>query len=183
MGIIRRSFKTLKGQRGFTLIELIVAVGIMLILAAAATPFLLSHLKDAKVANENEKVLNVKAAFDSYYTKNGGLVSDSDSDSDYLDEMESEGWISGDPSKNDVTWKVKKYTDSGKNAYYIFQETTSTDGYNYFKDIVDDIDTIIDGSDTATSGTYQYTDTGSAVKACYLLYKDADMTSWQTDCQ
>ncbi|HDH98319.1 MAG TPA: type II secretion system protein [Deltaproteobacteria bacterium] len=194
--------KKLRSQKGFTLIELIVAVGIMLILAAVATPLLLGHIKDSKVSNVNEQLLNVKSAFDSYFTKNNGLISDSDSDGDFLDEMIDAGWISNDPSRHNLTWTVKSYTDSGKTAYFVHitnnpdGSTPDSDGYSYLAAINDDVDKIVDGGDAAdgTAGAYQFAvkDTDSdteddTLNACFLLYQDSGMTAWHgsgdnTDC-
>ena len=194
--------KKLRSQKGFTLIELIVAVGIMLILAAVATPLLLGHIKDSKVSNVNEQLLNVKSAFDSYFTKNNGLISDSDSDEDFLDEMIDAGWISNDPSRHNLTWTVKSYTDSGKTAYYVHitnnPDGTSpdSDGYNYITAINDDVDKIVDGGDTADgdTGAYQFAEKDAdsdgendTLNACFLLYQESGMSAWHdsgenTDC-
>ena len=181
--------KKLRSQKGFTLIELIVAVGIMLILAAAATPFLLSHIKDAKVSSFNEELLNVKAAFDSYFTKNGGLISDSDGDGDFLDEMIDAGWISNDPSRHNLTWTVKSHTDSGKVAYYIHITNEADEGgYTYFGSINGDVDEAIDGTGGEDDGRYQYADVDTdsdsdndTIRACYLLQADGGMSSWHPD--
>ena len=93
---MRKVFKK-NNQKGFTLIELVVAIAIMLLMGAAVTPMLLSHLKDAKVATVNETLLAIKTAFDSYYTKAEGVPNDSDSDSDYLDEVVDAGFLPRTP--------------------------------------------------------------------------------------
>lgn len=185
--------KKLRSQKGFTLIELIVAVGIMLILAAVATPILLGHVKDSKVSNINEQLLNVKSAFDSYFTKNNGLISDSDSDGDFLDEMINAGWISNNPSRHNLTWTVKSYTDSGKTAYFVHitnnpgggADTADADGYNYITAINDDIDEVVDGSTDGSAGAYQFAlkDADSdgeddTLNACFLLYQEDGMSAW-----
>jgi len=170
-------------QAGFTLIELIVAIGIMLVLAAVATPFLLAHIKDAKVASLNEQILNVKASFDSYFTKRGGILTDSDNDGDYLDEMINEGWLSGDPSKNDLTWTVKSYTDAnGKTSYYIEITNGGDDGYAYIHPLASDLDESIDGTDDSTNGRFQYNDdnTNKQFTGYYLLHADPGMNQWHS---
>jgi len=179
----------IKSQEGFTLIELVVAIGIMLILAAVATPFLLAHIKDAKVANVNEQVLNVKAGFDSYFTKNGGLIADSDADGNYLDEMITDGWMSSDPTgKNSLNWAVEKYTDGSNNSSFfihIVNAAAGDGGYTYLADIVSDLDEIIDGADDGSAGRLQYaasdTDTDGTddtVDIYYLLHAAPGMTTW-----
>ena len=183
--------KKLRSQKGFTLIELIVAVGIMLILAAVATPLLLGHIKDSKVSNVNEQLLNVKSAFDSYFTKNNGLISDSDSDGDFLDEMIDAGWISNNPSRHNLTWTVKSYEDGGKTAYFVHitnnpgGTSPDSDGYNYITAINDDVDEVVDGSTDGTAGAYQFAvkDADSdgeddTLNACFLLYQDSGMSAW-----
>ena len=161
-----------KGRKGFTLIELIVAVGIMLILAAVATPFLLSHIKNAKVGNINEQILNIKGAFDSYYTDKGGLALDENGDGDILDDMVSNGWISEVQERNGMKWSVVAVTDNGKTAHAIKVEFGDVDFYN---DVITKLDESADGGTGATDGILRYCSGTSLSKGgmLYLLRADA----------
>jgi len=178
MGRIRRN------RKGFTLIELIVAIGIMLILAAVATPFLLAHIKNAKVGNLNEQILNVKAAFDSWYTAKGGLLPESGEDSDHLDDMVTDGWLSNNPSgRNNLNWYVRRLEDNGTYIDVIEVENEDTNGYGYLSDIVGQLDQTVDGSDNGSDGIFQYCDENNNVKFRFLLRKDSGYNAnWAPNC-
>jgi len=186
MNKIRKDIKNRRkqGEGGFTLIELVVAIGIMLILAAVATPFLLGHIKDAKVASLNEQVLNINAAFDSYYTKEGGILTDSDGDGNYLDDMIDAGWLSNDPSgKNGLNWTIERYEDaSHKVAYYVKITNADASGYSYITDLASTLDEAIDGTDDGSNGRFQYNNdtTNSNFTGYYLLHADPGMSTWHS---
>ena len=182
MGRIRRN------RKGFTLIELIVAIGIMLILAAVATPFLLAHIKNAKVGNLNEQILNVKSAFDSWYTAEGGLLPESGASSNHLDDMVTDGWLSNDPTgRNDLNWYVRRLEDNENSGAYIDVievENAGTSGYGYLSDIVGQLDETVDGSDDDDAGIFQYCDNDNdTVKFRFMLRKDSGYDdAWQPTC-
>mgnify|MGYP000228476807 CR=1 FL=1 len=156
-----------KGRKGFTLIELIVAVGIMLILAAVATPFLLSHIKNAKVGNINEQILNIKGAFDSYYTDKGGLALDGNNDGDILDDMVSSGWISEVQERNGMKWSVVAVTDTnGKTAHVVKVEFTDV---NFYNDVITKLDESADGATGPTDGILRYC-SGTSFSVGGMLY-------------
>ena len=54
------------GERGFTLLELMVVMAVMLILAAIAVPSYLSSVKKAKEAVLKEDLHTMRSAIDSY---------------------------------------------------------------------------------------------------------------------
>jgi len=180
MGRIRRN------RKGFTLIELIVAIGIMLILAAVATPFLLAHIKNAKVGNLNEQILNIKAAFDSYYTDKGGLLEEGDN----LGNMVDSGWLSSNPSgKSGLNWAVIREKDNGTDAYIDVIEVSNEDdsGYRYLSDIVAKLNEVVDGqgeTNGESEGTFRYCDNDNdTVKFRFMLRKDAGYPdTWAPTC-
>jgi len=191
-------WRKLRDQKGFTLLELIVATGIMLIVAAGAAPMLMGHIKDPKIGNVNEQLLNVKTAFDSYFTKNQGVISDSDVDGDYLDEMLEAGWLASNPSRNGLTWTIKAHTDSGSTAYYIHitnnpdgGATPDSDGFTLLADIDGDVDTAADGADDGAAGMFRYVlkdlapgggdGQDDTINACYLLYQDGSISPFHSD--
>lgn len=143
-------------RKGFTLLELVVAVGIMLIIGAAAAPLLLKHLKDAKVANLNEQLLNMKTAFNSYYVANEGVLTDHDADNDYLDEVVLDGWLSSEPTDKNFTFVIEKTTDNP--ADYYIKMTPQTGAEATALEILTDLDERLDGGDGNAAGSLQWDD-------------------------
>ena len=111
------------GQKGFTLIELVVAIAIMLVIGAAVTPMLLGHLKDAKVASVNETLLNTKTAFDSYYVKKmvqKGAV-DIAGDKDLLVDMLAEGLMGRKPAIQGLgDLKIAGFASGDETKFYLY---------------------------------------------------------------
>lgn len=58
-------------RRGFTLIEIVIAVAIVAILAAAISPMVFRHLADAKVSRAQNEAETIAAAILSYYKDTG----------------------------------------------------------------------------------------------------------------
>lgn len=159
---IMESIRKRKNQKGFTLIELVVAVAIMLLLGAAVTPMLLSHLKDAKVAAVNETLINAKTAFDSYFVKNQGVLTDSDTDSDYLDEMVSENFLPVAPSIAGAGALTVTLDSSNANYdEYAIEAGSVEDGVC---SILKTLDGQIDDDDL-TTGNFKVTDADDATGA------------------
>ena len=71
---IRRLLKGFgKGEKGFTLLELLIVVVILGILAAVIVPNLSTFLGTGKVAAANTEVANVETAALAYYADNDGV--------------------------------------------------------------------------------------------------------------
>jgi len=168
-----------KKRGGFTLLELVVAIAIVLLIGAAVSPILLAHLKDAKVASLNENLVNMKAAFESWYTKEAGVIKDANNDGNYLDDMVNAGWLNREPTDPNFQFAIKKYTDTnGKVAYYI-DLTPQTGAESTAYEIITKLDEKIDGGNGDADGVLQYTaSNGTLTEAFYLLYKEAGMTAW-----
>ncbi|MBI2919149.1 MAG: prepilin-type N-terminal cleavage/methylation domain-containing protein [Chloroflexi bacterium] len=65
---MRNIRKLLKGQKGFTLIELVVVIAILGVLAAVSVPLITNYLGQAKERAYNNDVKMVQAAVDAYYS-------------------------------------------------------------------------------------------------------------------
>ncbi len=62
-----------KGQRGFTLIEVIVAIAVVAILAGIITPSVIKHLDDSKRARAQNDCIVIAAAIGSFYKDLGRM--------------------------------------------------------------------------------------------------------------
>ncbi|MBI4281923.1 MAG: type II secretion system protein [Chloroflexi bacterium] len=60
--------KLMKGQKGFTLIELVVVIAILGVLAAVSVPLVVGYLSQAKERAYDNDVKQVQNAVDSYYS-------------------------------------------------------------------------------------------------------------------
>jgi len=70
---MKRFLKFRYGEKGFTLLELLIVVAILGILAAVLVPNLASFLGTGKVAAANTEVANVETAALAYYADNDGV--------------------------------------------------------------------------------------------------------------
>ena len=158
-------------KKGFTLLELVVAIGIMLIIGGVVTPMLLAHLKDAKTASFNEAILNVKTAFNSWYTAEQGNIADSDGDGDYMDDMVDAGWLSAIPETGQLTWKIVTHAGSSGTEYLINATgATAAD----FSDTMSDLDTKVDDGNV-NDGILKSNSSGFV----YLLYDTNAATGFE----
>jgi len=139
--------KILKRKEGFTLIQLVVAVGIMLLLAAVSIPFLTKHTRNARVSAIAENVYNVKTALNAILAKPGINFEDENGDSDYLDDLVNAAAISKRPTYPSCSnWYVRRSDDgNGKYAYYIEIDVSNCpeqvqDDMEYYDEQTDDGD-------------------------------------------
>lgn len=66
-----------KAQQGFTLIEIMVVVGIIGLLAAVLIPNVTSKMNEARIASARVQIKNVEEALVAYSMKHGGKYPDS----------------------------------------------------------------------------------------------------------
>ena len=139
--------KILKRKEGFTLIQLVVAVGIMLLLAAVSIPFLTKHTRNARVSAIAENVRNVKTALNAILAKPGINFEDENGDSDYLDDLVNAAAISKRPTYPSCSnWYVRRSDDgNGNYAYYIEIDVSNCpeqvqDDMEYYDEQTDDGD-------------------------------------------
>ena len=67
----RRFTARRRAQRGYTLLELLVVMGILALLTALATPQLMGYFGKAKVQTAQVQIENIKTALEMYYMENG----------------------------------------------------------------------------------------------------------------
>ena len=93
MKIGRALHKRAKGEKGFTLIELIVVVAVLGVLATLVIPKVVNIKEDAQTATDkaNEKI--IRNALERYYAEHGEYPDDlSTLEGDYLDEIPDGDW-------------------------------------------------------------------------------------------
>ena len=131
-------------EKGFTLVELLIAVGIILLMAAVVVGLFLRHVDRARAANVAENINNIRVALNTTISKTGKHLVDENGDSDYLDDLIELGAISGKPSYPSCgEWFLRKTTDDyGNVAYYIEVDTTDCPEKveNDFQKVDDEID-------------------------------------------
>ena len=124
------------GERGFTLLELMVVMAVMLILAAIAVPSYLSSVKKAKEAVLKEDLHTMRSAIDSY-------TADKAKAPQSLDDLVQAGYLKAIP-KDPITSRTDTWitaqsgslttideTDPGIDDVHSGAQETSTDGTNY----------------------------------------------------
>jgi general secretion pathway protein G len=67
----RKTDKHYGGQAGFTLLELLVVLGIIALLAALVAPQVIRYLSDARSSTANAQLKNIESAVELYYLDNG----------------------------------------------------------------------------------------------------------------
>lgn len=107
-------------QKGFTVIELVVGIGVMLLLGAVVVPMVLHHLYDSKLAHGTEDMLNVHTALRSALLQNEGKLPEPAS-GDYMETLLALGVIDRAPQSLDASgpWKILKSTTGGQDYYYL----------------------------------------------------------------
>lgn len=107
MKIARALHKRTKGDKGFTLIELIVVIAVLGVLATLIIPRVVGVQSDAETAamEANEKI--IKNALERYYL-------DNDEYPEELDDLVEEGYLDEIPYKDkasEVQWDIDDFTD------------------------------------------------------------------------
>lgn len=181
-------------QKGFTLIELVVGIALMLLIGSTVTPMLLSHVGDAKIATFSDTLFNVDTAFKSYYSEQmieGGPPSGSN----ILDEIVSKNFLSKMPTiKNFVDLKIVREKgssdpatiDEGAFAYIFCGKSSPSEKHSAFLS-VQNLDEQM-GNKDQNSGYLQWDDSVNLEELeffGYLLHAhgvDADNDPWLAGC-
>ena len=135
-GTDRRRSEPKAGQRGFTLLELMVVMAVMLVLAAIAVPSYLASIKKAKEAVLKEDLHTMRVAIDSY-------TADKAKAPQSLDDLVQAGYIKTIP-KDPITSRTDTWitgqsgslttideTEPGIDDVHSGAQETSTEGTSY----------------------------------------------------
>jgi general secretion pathway protein G len=123
-------------ERGFTLLELMIVMAVMLVLAAIAVPSYLSSIRKAKEAVLKEDLHTMRSAIDSY-------TSDKAKAPQSLDDLVQAGYLKAIP-KDPITQRTDTWitgqsgslttideTDPGIDDVHSGAQETSSDGTSY----------------------------------------------------
>jgi general secretion pathway protein G len=124
------------GQQGFTLLELMVVMAVMLVLAAIAVPSYLASIRKAKEAVLREDLHTMRSAIDSY-------TSDKSKAPQSLDDLVQAGYLKAIP-KDPITSRTDTWitgqsgslttideTDPGIDDVHSGAQETSSEGTSY----------------------------------------------------
>ncbi|MEM2056668.1 MAG: prepilin-type N-terminal cleavage/methylation domain-containing protein [Thermoproteota archaeon] len=137
-------------EKGFTILEIVIAIGVAIILAVGASIYLLHHIERAIISTIASGMDNIRVAFASAYTTGLG-IDDVNGDGDYLDDIIRMGFLSNfSPYPKCSVWKVEKDVDiNGRKAYYLRIDLTACRGEFYMK-MLNEIDKAIDDGNRDT---------------------------------
>lgn len=74
--LIRRAASIRRSNAGYTLLELLVVMGILAVLGAVVTPQLMGYFGKAKAQSAQMQIQNIGTALEMYYLENGGYPSE-----------------------------------------------------------------------------------------------------------
>lgn len=97
------------GERGFTLVELIVVMAILALLAALAVPEFGTILTDSKTKAHNANVQMIESAVELCYTNGGFTSAQLDGSTDLMATLKEKGYLKDDVI-HDPTDSSKKYS-------------------------------------------------------------------------
>lgn len=100
--------KSLKGRKGFTLLELMIVIAIIGILATIAQPMFKTAVKKSREAALKEDLFNIRNVLDQYYANNGKYPGS-------LNDLVDKGYMRSIPvdpiTGSSDSWKLEYFTD------------------------------------------------------------------------
>ena len=148
-------------QKGFTLMGQIVAIGLAVLGMGIVAPMLLSHFADGKTAALGETLNNSQVAFQSFYVDSEGLLTDTDADGDYFDDLVTAGFMSRVPQDTSVAYTIQVDTDMDDDAtdngiaYYVRGVYANT-AVTTLEARLNDLDEKIDNDNGPDAGILQW---------------------------
>ena len=147
--------RTLCAQRGFSPVEAVVSLGILVFLSSIAAPIVLTGVRQSKVETLYENLINTKAAFETYYNKSNGAPLDTSKNLSYLDELIKLNYLSHWPRLSGISAApILRWELSTGEVFFDIQATTHEGGE--LRKTIEMLDQIIDDS-SLSSGAIQCT--------------------------
>jgi general secretion pathway protein G len=112
------------GEKGFTLLELMIVIAIIGILASLAQPSYKAAVKKSREAALKENLYNIRGVLDQYYADNGKYP-------DSLDDVVTKGYMRGvpvDPMTNSDNWQTVPFESDNLTSPAGYDVHSSSDG-------------------------------------------------------
>ncbi|AJF08111.1 prepilin-type N-terminal cleavage/methylation domain-containing protein [Geoalkalibacter subterraneus] len=140
-------------EKGFTLVEIVVAIALVLLAAAIVVPMLFKHIDREKVASVNAEVLSLRAAVKAAILRDGGLK-DNNGDGNFLDDLVDTDYLDRAPkSLPGATWLLKQTTHtSGRKVFYLDIECPDAECVK----VAQELDLMVDEESGESSGNIQW---------------------------
>ncbi|AJF08110.1 prepilin-type N-terminal cleavage/methylation domain-containing protein [Geoalkalibacter subterraneus] len=170
-----------KSEKGFTLIEMVIAAVLVLMAGAVVTPMLLGYVDDQKVASLNETLINTRAAFEAFYTDNLGVLAEP-VDGDYFPDLVDAGFMSRVPQTEGVEYEINLDDSTTNSGTAFFVKGTFAPNDAQVIDRLTRLDERIDGDSGESAGILQWDATTGYF--AYLLYGtgvDLNTSAWHSN--
>jgi len=119
-------------RSGFTLMEILIAIAILGVLAAAVGPAIFNYLAGARVDTAKMELRTIKSAIDKYELDMGELPNRlKDLTTRPTDPEKRRKWMRGAPPKKGLGYLVKEVKRDPWGTPYVYRPTEKYKGYEY----------------------------------------------------
>lgn len=121
----------LRRQRGFTMIEILVVMGVIAVLAAVMTPSIVKHIKDSKVISATHDVEIIAGSLTAFYKDTGRWPTDNDGNKSMNDQevglLGTSGGVFPAEESNKLGWSKINTSDTFENQLVLNQPGGGSD--------------------------------------------------------
>lgn len=145
--------KRMHSEKGFTLIEVVVAAVLVLMAGAIVIPMLLGHIDRNRMATINADVMAISAAVKAAALRDGG-IEDVNGDGNLMAGLIAKNYLDREPlSIKGATWALKSAFDAqGRTLFYLDIECSDAK----CEELADRLDKHIDDGQGPNAGNIQW---------------------------